>query len=163
MTCALLPATTVPMELTDTPARLAACANASTRSSASCTGSRNRRRRQSTSPVRRCRETPDPSRYRTTGSRPDRSRRIHQTPQSFVKSPARPSDTSIAALACSRTISAIATCGCGIRERPTRTSRAAVSVVAAWILPPLRMASPSAASPIVPVTITRSPAFAPLR
>ena len=81
-----------------------------------CTGSRNHPRRRSTSPVRRCRARPDPCAASESGTdgrsitadTPD-------TPQSLARSPARPSDTSIAALAWSRTISARATRGCGTR------------------------------------------------
>ena len=76
----------------------------------SCTGSRNRRRRRSTAPSRQCRATADPRAASDSGidarsitaDTPD-------TPHSLVRSPARPSDTSIAALAYSRTISASAT------------------------------------------------------
>ena len=130
----------------------------------SCTGSRNRRRRRSTSPVRQCRGTPDPSPHRTAGSRPDRSRRIHQTrrralsdhrqgrrthpsPRWHVRERSPPWPRAAAEHDSARPAS---------RAQPYRSA-------AAWIFPPLRTASPSAASPIVPVTITRSPAFAPLR
>ena len=83
-----------------------------------------------------------------------------ETRHSLPKSPARPSEMSIAAEAWIRTASASALRGCGTRYRERRCWRCGSSNFQRL---PLRIITPSAASPIVPVTKTRSPALAPAR
>ena len=129
-----------------------------------CTGSHNRRRRRSMLRCRQCRATADRAAADSGIDSRSIAAETPETPHSLARSPASPSDTSIAALAWSRTIAAKrrARLRHAIapdqrrRARPHRRARHGPS-------PPLRTASPSAASPIVPVTTTRSPGLAPLR
>ena len=80
-------------------------------------------------------------------------------PQSFARSPARPSDMSMQALAMPRSAWPRPTRGSGSRKRRSNSSRAAPPAASL----PCRMASPAPASPGVPLTQSSSPAVAPLR
>ena len=112
-----VPPTIVPIEVTATPGRLRCLREGlEADSPGSRTGSRNRRRRRR---APRCRPRPAPAALAAgadsgmlgasmTADTPDAA-------QSLARSPASPSDTSIAALAWSRTALASALRGCGTR------------------------------------------------
>ena len=132
----------------------------------SCRRSRNRRRRSAWS---RSMPAPCPKPGRppheigtvlisTSAETPEAA---HNLP----RSPTRPSDTSIAALACSAQSGSQRIAR--LRERDSgraddRIRHGQVPIVAANFAAPQAQGR-CAASPIVPVTITRSPFFAPLR
>ena len=77
-----------------------------------------------------------------------RAHRTHPSPRWRDREPLSPAHCAAAARGSGRSASRSPR-----RRRPARAAAA----------PPFRMSSPSAASPIVPVTTTRSPGFAPLR